>query len=177
LTKPVLSSVLKKIRRAELARVSKFLKVKKLYALELPDGKVEAYKEDFFKKSVKIAKHENPDYIFSFTRDGITGHHDHVATWVVATRIAKLLKLPFCGFALPPRCCRYANKWLVKRRHASHYHDGLNLARANIRIPIEKKVKLKALSYHRSQLDANDPFAVFPEYYVQETLAADYFVV
>lgn len=176
LEKPVTKTQLKKIRKKELDNACHHLKVKKLHCLHLPDGGLADHKDEFYKESLVIAKRFTPEYVLGFGPDGITGHNDHVAAFLVAKKVAKFLKLPYYAFAFSPRVVRNAHSWLIPRRRAKHYRTKLVLPQPNVKVAINAKDKLEALSCHTSQLDQGSAFAGFPKYAVAETLAADYFV-
>jgi len=166
---------LKKIRKQELERVSRFLKVEKLFCPGLPDGDLESCKKKFFQKIASVAKSHKPELIIGFGPDGITGHHDHVAAWKVGSLAAKKFNLPYVSFTLPPHAVKREKGWLENRRHADHYHNDLDHAHPNLRVEIDPGVKLEALSYHKSQLDAGSAFKGYPKVTVKQMLAADYF--
>src|SRR5437773_637708 len=81
LHRQITATQLKYLRKEELIRVSKFLKVSHLEILTLPDGSVIKHKSKFFASILKIAETNRPDIIVSFGPDGITGHRDHIAAY------------------------------------------------------------------------------------------------
>lgn len=176
LSRPTTPSQLKTLRRKELVAVSKFLRVKKLYALNLPDGGVEQHAHALEKACLRAAKKEKPDCIIGFGKDGISGHKDHIAAGLVAHNVAKKLGIPILRFTLPPRVARHARAWLMRRRKThGHYKDTCAHAKPTVSVRIAGAQKLAALRFHASQLDAGDPFTGFPKNGRREMLSAEYF--
>lgn len=176
LARPVTPAQLKIMRRKELRAVSKFLRVKKLFALNLPDGSVEKHAHALKKTCLRIAKKEKPDYIIGFGKDGISGHKDHIAAGLVARTVSKKLGIPFLRFTVSPRVTHRVHVWLVRRRKThTHYKNPCEHAKPRIKICITGTQKLKSLRFHVSQLDAGDPFKGLPPSMRRGMLAAEYF--
>lgn len=176
LKKPPVISQLKKLRRKELKRAAKFLHIKPVLNLALPDGKLKNYQKIIFQKGLAFAKKHRPDFMISFGQDGISGHIDHITAGKIAKQIAKKLNIPFIAAALPPSITKKALKWLATRRKAGHYVKSVIYKKPNIKIVIDNKIKKKALRIHQSQMDHKNAFTGFPAYAVKELLKAEYFV-
>ncbi len=179
LKRPITPVVLKRLRRQELIKVSKFLGIDKLHILGLPDGGVAGRQTEFYRRVLPIARQYRPDFVFSYGEDGISGHHDHVTAGRVARRVAHALKTPFVSWTLPPGAIGKALRWIKLRRKNPHYQDDKRMVhrRPNLIVPIARGVKLKSLRFHASQLDARDPFKHFPKSLVKAFISAEYFVV
>ena len=77
-----------KVRKAELEKCAKLLKIRHLYLLGYPDGQLHhANQTELTIKIEKIIKMENPNVIITFGPDGITGHVDHVVIGTVTTKV------------------------------------------------------------------------------------------
>jgi len=176
LKKPLSITQLRKVRKKELMSVSRFLHIKPVFILGLPDGELRKHSKAIFKKSLVFATQQKPEVIVSFGEDGISGHYDHITAGRIAKRIAKNLDIPFIAFTLPPIIAKNALKWLKSRRTAKHYRNMVVYKRPTIKISIDPKVKKRALRLHKSQMDDKDAFTGFPEYAVKELLKAEYFV-
>jgi len=175
---PMKPAAVKKLRKHELLAVSRFLKISKCYDLNYPDGAVRKYLKPWLKKSAEIAGKHKPDVIVGFGPDGISGHLDHCAAHLVAKQLAHKLKLPFYMFTVPPTIRKDFAKWVKLRRATGKYtHNKLTYKKANCKVTIDPKVKLKALSFHKSQLDPNNPFHGYPAGVARELIKAEYFVL
>jgi LmbE family N-acetylglucosaminyl deacetylase len=168
---------LKAIRKKELMSAAKYLGIKKVFILGLGDGKLKGQQQLFFSKALKIAKKIQPELILSFGIDGISGHLDHVATGRVAALLSRKLGVKLVKFAISPKIVRSGSQWYLKRRRHSNYVKKITLPEGNIRIPIAKGVKFKALRYHASQIDGKNPFTYFPPDLVREMERAEYFII
>lgn len=177
LKKPLTASQLKIIRRKELLAAAKFLHIKPVLTLGLPDGKVKKYIKLFYEKGLFYTRKYRPDTIISFGPDGISGHIDHITAGQVAHQIAKKLRIPFVASTLPPFITKKAYKWLrVRRRAGSYTTSSLAYKKPNIKIPINGNIKKKAIKFHLSQLDNQDAFTGFPSYAVKKLLKTEYFI-
>ena len=180
LSVPVSSATLKKMRKAELEAAVEFLRVKKLFLLGLPDGGVINEKPAAFKKIMAIAKKLNPDYILSFGKDGMSGHLDHIAIGETAKKAADKLRSPFAAFAPSPnriKLMKQLSKTLISRRKFGKYADKIEFTRPNLKIPVDSKIKIKAVSFHKSQLGGNKPFSQFPPKMKKEWLKYEYYAL
>ena len=74
LSKPLSEHALKKMRKKELERAARFLKVSDVHLLNLPDGKLETFGPRLFREGLRIAKMMQPDAILSFGKYGMSGH-------------------------------------------------------------------------------------------------------
>lgn len=80
LEKPLTKKELKRIRKKELEKATKIMKIDHLHILNLPDSKLKDNKTKFYNKALKIInKNDMPDLIISFDKYGITGHNDHIS--------------------------------------------------------------------------------------------------
>ncbi len=171
-----LASTVKKIRHAELMQAAKVLHIAPVHVIGLPDGKLNGRQKTFYAKALVLAKQYSPQVIVSFGRDGISGHHDHIAAGKVAHRIAKKLKLPFYMFTLPPAIAQDAVAWLKLRRKSPHYSNTINFKKPSLKINVNRKIKLRALRCHVSQMDGRNAFTGFPPFAVKALLKTEYFV-
>ncbi len=164
LLRPLSVRQVKALRRKELERAAKFLHVKKLHLLGLPDGSVNKFKAQLFGKLLRIARNYRPDVIFSFDKDGISGHLDHIAVSLVAAQVAKKLKVPFCCFCVPPEIAAKAPGFLGERRKYGKYIalDKIRHAQPNLKIKINSTTKAKTIRFHVSQLDEGAIFDSLP---------------
>ena len=169
-------AALKKIRKAELEAASKYLGVTELYTFKYPDAELQKHKKETYKELLPIIKKINPDFIISFGEDGISGHLDHVAIGEVAKKIATKLDKHFLSFTRPPKLQKEAKHWFRNKRKEGRYLEDFEYRKADIKIPIDGKVKLKAISFHKSQLDGNKPFAKIPKFAAEEMTKAEYYV-
>ena len=175
-SKKISESNLKKIRKKELLRVSRLIKIHKLFILNMSDGRLISQIATLTNKVKNITKKLNPDFIISFGPDGITGHLDHLACFRVATIITIKLGIPFIKFSLPPSVIPNAKKHLHLRRKNSQYTSNFEYTFPNIKIIVSPRLKLKALQMHASQHKNNDPFYTFPKHQAKELLRGEYFV-
>lgn len=178
LLKPLTKNELKKKRKKELTSAAKFLKIKKLFILTFPDGGVKERKPAAYKKIFDIAREIKPEYIISFGKDGGSGHLDHIAIGDVSTRIAKKLRIPFIAFAISPRraqAFKNAPRVFVRRRRFGKYAKNIVHAKPNMKVKIDRRVKIKAVSFHKTQLGGKKPFSHFPKDMANEWLSHEYY--
>ena len=161
---------LKKIRKKELENVSDFLKVKILYTLGLPDGKLAQHKKLLQQKIEAVLKQESPAFLLSFGQDGISGHKDHIYIGEVGRRLAKSHSIPFVAFSPQPSM---ANKMKIfkRRRKYGVYAKKVVHAPHNLKIKSDPRVKLKALRMHKSQ----SPFDHLSKKTILQLASYDYF--
>jgi LmbE family N-acetylglucosaminyl deacetylase len=173
----VTAKELKTIRKRELQRVSKFLKVSESLLPGLPDTKLREKVNQgvFFKKLLSFALKHQPDLIISFGKDGISGHMDHISAGEVAEKVAKELKVPLLRFSAPPSLTR-SILLLTKRRRHGKYVRRLKHQAHNIEIKVDPKTKLKALQFHKSQFDEGGPFSDLSPQIAKEFLTREYFL-
>jgi N-acetylglucosamine malate deacetylase 2 len=169
---------LKMLRKKELLAASRYLKVSALLMAGLPDTGLgnQSNQDIFFKKLLPFAKRHSPELIISFGEDGISGHVDHIGVGRVAKRIAKKLKIPLITFAAPPELHKSIEE-LKKRRAHGKYVKSLKPPRHDIEIKVNSSKKMKALRFHKSQLDADDPLSNFPTKAKKQFLTREYYSV
>lgn len=177
LRKPMSAAGLKALRKRELLSASRFLGIKDCQMLDYPDGAVKECKLDYLEIAQDLAARDQPEAIVGFGPDGISGHLDHQAAHFVAKHLAQKLHLPFYMITVPPKLRRDFYGWVKQRRVAPHYDPKkLTYPLATHRVKVDPKIKLKALSYHKSQLNPKHPYHGYPDWASQELLKAEYFV-
>ncbi|MEK7631667.1 MAG: PIG-L deacetylase family protein [Patescibacteria group bacterium] len=172
---PVTPHALARRRKRELRAACMHLHVNRVGIGNIPDGKVTQHTRTFVQAIKKQLKHFLPDIVVSFGPCGITGHKDHIAAGAVARNLAKILKRPFAAAVLSPKLQRDAKNFLAGRRRNPHYQLSTRFVSPNLTIPIDARVKQKALRYHQSQMDGGKLFTGFPKYVVQGLLHREYF--
>jgi LmbE family N-acetylglucosaminyl deacetylase len=172
----ITSRQLKILRKKELLAVSKYLKVSGLLMTGLPDAELgtKSNQDAFFEKLLPFAAKHRPAFIISFGEDGVSGHIDHISVGKVAKKVAKKLKIPFLTFSAPPELHRSLEE-LKKRRKHGKYVKKLKHRPHDIEIKVNASKKLKALHFHKSQLDNEGPLAKFPPKTVKQILTREYF--
>jgi LmbE family N-acetylglucosaminyl deacetylase len=172
----VTSRQLKMLRKKELMAASRYLKVSGLLMSGLPDTELgRKYNQNvFFKRLLPFAAKHRPELIISFGKDGISGHIDHISVGKVAKKVAKKLKVPFLTFSAPPALHK-SMEVLKRRRMHGKYVKLLKRQPHDIEIKVDPKKKLKALNFHKSQLDLEGPLAGFSANTVKQLLSREYF--
>ena len=172
----ITSRQLKTLRKKELLEVSKYLKVSGLLMPGLPDTELgkKSQQDAFLKKLLPFAAKHRPEFIISFGQDGVSGHIDHISVGKVAKKVAKELKVPFLAFSAPPELHKSMEE-LKKRRKHGKYVKTLKHGSHDIEIKVNPRKKLKALNFHKSQLDPEGPLAKFPAKTVKQVLTREYF--
>ena len=150
LKEPLTKKQLKELRKGELLAVAKFLKVPKVYFLDLPDGRVKENSKKFYEGAEGLLAKIKPEVIISFGPDGISGHHDHIASYEVSLRLAQKYKLPM--FAITRPWNPLFATMLRKRRAFGVYADKLKPLKPTLKIAVDPKIKSKAVSFHKSQI-------------------------
>lgn len=178
LLKPLSVKELKQKRKKELGAASRFLKIKQLFVLNLPDGGVINKKPQAYKRTLNIVSKIKPNYIISFGKDGMSGHLDHIAIGAVAEKVARKKHIPFIAYAMSPtrrKIFKQAPQILKARRRFGRYAKTISHALPNIKIKINSAIKKKAVSFHKTQLGGKKPFAHFPKKLSREWLSHEYF--
>jgi LmbE family N-acetylglucosaminyl deacetylase len=175
LTKPASTKQLAQIRKQELIKVSKFLKIDGLYFLNLPDTKVKENKNIFKNKAEKIIQKIKPEFIFGFGPDGISGHMDHIAAGEVSKKLAGKNKIPYLTFGASPEFIKNF-KLTIKRRAHGKYGKNITHTKPNIKIQINYKVKHKAFSFHKSQFGSKTLLQDFPKKIKDSLMSFEYFI-
>jgi LmbE family N-acetylglucosaminyl deacetylase len=167
---------LRMVRKKELRAASRFLRVSALLTPGLPDTEMgEArHREAFYEKLLVFAQKHHPDLVIGFGTDGISGHVDHIAVGRVARRVAGKLKVPFLAVAPPPGFDKYLKQMKGRRRHG-RYARTFKHVHHDFRIQVDASIKLRALRFHRSQLDGGNPFSGLPPGVAKEFLNHEYF--
>jgi LmbE family N-acetylglucosaminyl deacetylase len=173
--KAVSQTQLKKIRRRELERAAKFLKVDGLFFFNIPDTQVSKNLKTFSKKTQNLAKKIQPDYIFGFGPDGWSGHLDHIASGKAAKKLAKKLKIPFLAFSAPPEFIKRFQQ-IKNRRRNGKYAKTVKHAVPNIKVGVNSARKLESFKFHKSQFGASTMLADFPKSVKKGVMAYEYFI-
>lgn len=71
---------------------------------------------------------------------------------------SSVLRIPFVAFAAPPTLAKNIHH-LKKRRKFGVYSKSIRHAKYNLKIAVDPKIKLKALRFHKSQLDPRNPIS------------------
>lgn len=177
LTKPVSDAALKRLRKDELQRAAKILKIDEVLFFGLPDAGVKENAKKLFEKSLVAIHTINPDHILSFGPDGISAHWDHIIVGKVARRIAKKLHVPFAAFTLSDEIIAFRRKeFFLSRRKFGKYAGIPTHRRGNIKIKIDGARKRRAMRSHVSQFGAKPPFSQFPKRLAAGAMNYEYFV-
>jgi LmbE family N-acetylglucosaminyl deacetylase len=176
LAKPVSEPTLKSMRKKELHRAADFLKISKVHLLNLPDGQLVKLQKRLFREGLRIAQRLRPEALLSFGRYGMSGHLDHISVGKAAKRIASKLRIPLFTLTLPPELVSDFVERIKNRRHNPHYTNAPPIfEKPTVTIKIKARIKLKAASFHQSQLGGEKPFAAFPASVRRARLRAEYF--
>ncbi len=183
LAKPVTDSALKKIRRNELMKAAKILKIDKVIFLGFPDASVRAHKRKLFEKSLAVIRKIKPDYILGFGPDGISAHWDHITVGEVALGIAKKTYTPMAAFTLAdifveqPRVAEKRQEFFLKRRRFGAYKGMPVHRKGDLRVKIDLARKRKAMSVHKSQfLNPAGPYAHLSTRLQKQAMGYEHFV-
>ena len=176
LKKPVSDAALARIRRNELLRAAKVLKIDKVFFLGFPDASVRENAAALYKKSLPIIAKIKPEYILSFGPDGVSGHWDHITAGKVARRIAKKLKIPLAAFTLSAESRDIRTKLILGRRKFGSYAGIPKHRESDITIKIDAAVKRRAMRYHVSQFGGAVPFAELPKPIRDKIFGYEHFV-
>lgn len=174
LKKPITELELKKLRRQELERAAKYLKVRSLSFSGLPDTGLNRRPAELMRVVSGAIEKTKPDYVFGFGPDGISGHLDHIAAGKAARAAARAKDLPFIAFNASPTLIRRFEKIKARRRHG-RYAKQVKHAEHNVRLRIDARAKLRVLRFHKSQQDKNGPFAGFSKAAREKILRYEYF--
>ncbi|HUC31355.1 MAG TPA: PIG-L deacetylase family protein [Candidatus Paceibacterota bacterium] len=177
LTKPVSDTALKKIRRNELLKAAKVLKIDEVIFLGLPDAAVKENAKKLFEKSLPIIKKIAPDYILSFGPDGMSAHWDHITVGKVALRIAKKLKIPMAAFTMSDeRIANMRKDFFLSRRKFGKYAGIPKHRKGDVKIKVDVAMKRKAMRSHVSQFGMAGPFSQLPKKVRDKMFAYEYFI-
>ena len=176
LSKTMSEARLKAARRRELTQAAKFLKVSRIYPLNLPDGKLHIFGPRLFREGLKIAREVKPDAILSFGRYGMSGHLDHIAVGRASRHISSKLHIPLFTLTIPPELVPEFVARIRQRRRNPHYTRSKPFfEKPAVKIAIDPKIKLRAALFHKSQLGGQKPFASLPAPLRAMRLRAEYF--
>jgi len=176
LPRPVSESRLKVIRKRELLRAARFLKVSRVYPLGLPDGKLYTLLPQLSREGLTVAREIKPEAILSFGRYGMSGHLDHIAVGRASRRIASKLHIPVFTLTLPPQLVPgFITRIKLRRRNPHYTKIKPVFERPAVKVSIDSKIKLRAASFHKSQLGGENLFASLPPALRRVRLNAEYF--
>lgn len=177
LEKLVSDAALKKIRKEELLKAAKVLKIDEVIFLGLPDAAVKENAKKLFEKSLPLIKELDPDQILSFGPDGMSAHWDHITVGNVALRIAKKLKIPMSAFTMSDeRIAAMPKDFFLSRRKFGKYADIPPHRKANIKIKVDVATKRRAMRNHVSQFGKAGPFSQLSKKATDKIFAYEHFV-
>ncbi len=161
---------LAEIRKKELEKVSKILKVDWLIPLNLPDRNLGLHARKIHKKITQVVRSWKPDVVISFGPDGVSGHLDHICVGKVAKNIAKEFKVPFLAFAASPSLVKEFHLAKLRRSYGAYSKEVVHQGHT-LKIKANSKVKKQAFLCHKSQ----DLFAHLSKEIINEVLNYDFF--
>ncbi len=170
--KPVTVRQLKIIRSQELKAMAELLKLKNLFCLNLPDGRLCDCQEKLEQKVFRSIESFKPHIVISFGPDGITGHKDHVCLGKICRRLAKKAGLEFASFAAGPIFQKEFEKIKQRRKFGVYIRNPKHLPHT-LRVAADPKIKMKAIVCHVSQ----SLFKHFSKKALYEVLHYDFFRV
>jgi LmbE family N-acetylglucosaminyl deacetylase len=177
LAKPVSDAALARLRRNELLKVAKVLKIDNVIFLGFPDANVRKNEKQLYEKSLPIIAKIKPEYILSFGPDGMSGHWDHITAGKVALRIAKKLKIPLAAFTMSAASRKARMKFVLARRKFGSYAGIPKHRKGDITIKIDGAVKRRAMRHHVSQFGGATPFAGLPKVLRDKIFSYEHFVL
>jgi LmbE family N-acetylglucosaminyl deacetylase len=172
---PISQTTMKTRRARELKAAARVIGIRRVRIIGIPDGELRYHKPTLAKAVQAEARRQQPDAIISFGKDGISGHHDHIAAGQVAHALARFLHLPFAAITLPPVVQRSATTFLRSRRRSPHYTKDIGITKPNRQFTINGLTKMQALQCHASQLDKKSAFENFPASAVRILMRKEYF--
>jgi LmbE family N-acetylglucosaminyl deacetylase len=179
LADPVSDAALKRIRKAELLKAAKVLKIDEVIFFGMPDAGLRGRRRMLFEKALPRIKKIAPDYILSFGPDGMSGHLDHITVGEVARRVAKKLGVPIAAFtrAVPGALDEERKKFFLARRKFGKYaKDMPEYRKGDIVVKVDMAVKRRAMRAHVSQFGKGDFFAKLPPRVARQFMGAEHFV-
>jgi LmbE family N-acetylglucosaminyl deacetylase len=178
LAKSISDARLKKIRRDELLKAAKILKITKVIFLGLPDTGLRRRKKKFLKESRQAVREIKPDYILSFGPEGLSGHWDHITAGAVARAVAKELGVRMFAFTFPDEAIdwRRRSTLFLKRRRFGKYAAVPGHRKADLRVKVDPRIKRRAMGSHKSQFPMGTPFTSFPKRLRDKMLGYEHFV-
>jgi LmbE family N-acetylglucosaminyl deacetylase len=177
LAKPLSDAALKKVRRDELLKAAKILKIDKVIFLGLPDAAVRENAEKLFEKALPIIQKLAPDQILSFGPDGMSAHWDHITAGKVALRIAKKLKVPMAAFTMSDeRIATMRKDFFLARRKFGKYAGIPKHRKSDIKIKVDAATKRRAMRSHVSQFGTAGPFSQLPKRVADKMFSYEHFV-
>ncbi|MBI4092998.1 MAG: PIG-L family deacetylase [Candidatus Kerfeldbacteria bacterium] len=136
-------------RLRELRHSASILGIRTIHALKYPDGGLDRVKPSRLDEILQYYLNRyKPAAVFTFARDGLTGHSDHQVVARLVRRIRRQLstglraKCDFVFFSYPNTVRRRLNIQLIEQRQ--------RLRRVDTRQFVEKK--LRAIFCHQSQV-------------------------
>lgn len=176
LKRPISKAALKKIRKQEVTKAAKFLKVDGLYFLNLNDTKLKEQKKTLSAKTEKLIKQVKPEYLLSFGPDGISGHMDHIITGKITKLLAKKYHIPFAAFAASPTIRNNFDNIKARRKHGK-YATHVSHAVPNLKLKVNTQVKQKTLGFHKSQAGPSTLAGSFSKPVKNSFLNYEYFII
>lgn len=176
LKRPMETARLKALRKKELESAARFLGVRKLVLLRLPDTKIKEHAQSVFARGLSLVEHYKPHVIVSFGAYGFSGHYDHIAVGEVARRLARRSDIPLYTFTLSVRAARMTIRRLrMRARELIYTKKKPVFEKPTLRVAVDTKIKTKAIRFHASQLGGKQPFSNLPPALRRERLAFEYF--
>jgi len=172
LAKPVSDAALKRIRKAELLKAAKILKIDKVFFLGLPDAAVKENAKELFEKSLLLIAKIAPDQILSFGPDGMSAHWDHITVGATARRIAKMLTIPMAAFTMSDE----RKDFFLARRKFGKYAGIPKHRKGDVKIKVDVATKRRAMRSHISQFGTAGPFAQLPKRVANKMFSTEHFV-
>ncbi len=171
-------AALARVRKKELLKAAKVLRINKVIFFGLPDTKVRENAKALYKKGLALVQKIKPDYILSFGPEGISAHWDHITVGRIALKIAKRMKIPLAAFTLSDemRVQRRRKEFFLRRRKFGSYAGFPKHRKADIMIAINPRVKRRAMSFHVSQFAGRVPFTAPLQKIAPRMFRYEYFV-
>lgn len=177
LAKPASDAALKRIRRAELLRAAKILKIDEVKFLGFPDAGLRERSRVLFDKTLAVLRVVRPDYLLSFGPEGISAHWDHITVGRAARHVAKRLRIPLFAFTLSDEVASLREKEFFLARRKFGRYKGLPQHRSgDVRVKVDLTRKRRAMRSHVSQFGTKPPFAELPKRLAARILNYEHFV-
>lgn len=170
---------IKDFRKKELSDAMKYLGIKKFQVENFPDSKIKEHKINLKKKIFEFLSKTKPEVLVSFSKDGFTGHADHIIVGEVAKEFAKAMKIKFVEFSRPPltHFPDLHQHLIKKRKNGSYGKFILKDYKSVFCVSVESKKKLRALKIYKTQFLGINPHNIFPKHIAEHVLKNEYFRV